>query len=127
MRDVDMHVHVQAQVACWLLAWLCKTYGVMYVLVHILAFQRETPGGARCSRCGAQGWWWLANHGRRVLLWDTPWLSKDVDAISRVAVKHVDLKLRHLVRLGSARTSPMVDANCRQKMLGSPPRGIPQR
>ena len=56
-----------------------------------------------------------------------PWLSKDVDVIHRVAAKDVDLELRHLVRQGSARMSPMVGANCRQKMFGSPPMGIPRR
>ena len=48
-----------------------------------------------------------------MLLRDAPWLSKDVDVISRVAAKDVDLELRHLVHPGSARTplpgAPTVD------------------
>ena len=50
-----------------------------------------------------------------MLLEDAPWLSKDVDAISRVIVKDVDLEVRHLVRQGIKRTPP-----ARQSIEGYP-------
>ena len=50
------------------------------------------------------------------------WLLKDVEAISRVATKDVDLELRHLVHHRSARTllpgTPTIDKRCSVVLRG---------
>ena len=69
---------------------------------------------AENSRCP----WRQQREGQRFNLMPVPDAELPLD--------DVDLEVHHLVRHGSARSTPTWRVNYQQKMLGSPPRGIPQ-